>query len=324
MTPPPASAEIAAPAAPTTPPALILAADERLLVQCGVDDTPKNVLGALEGAARGTKRALPIPEVGPVPEMGILLKPRFVPDALELAPPSAGARALPLPNVLVVPLAPPLAQVSLLRASRSRHALAPEVARALTSRRFEIEPCLGSKPVPTAEIGYRVRVASSGVPIAAALLTSPLEDDVSRCVVETACRLALPAGEAIDDLEIEASLSPAAPVYKGAVKAKGTVDVPMGETTQQKAALQRISETLTPIARACAEKSPPAANFLLPLRLTVFKNRLGSQMPAMGGAVFDIAQCLVPKIDEAVGVLDPSLRREKFIRLTFSFQGHER
>lgn len=316
VAPPPASAEIAGPITPPVSPALVLAADERLLVRCGVDDTPKDVIG------RRAPEPTPLaPRDGSI---GLLFKPRFIPDPPAPFPQMAGPRATPSPNLSVVPLAPAIARVSLLRASRSRHTLPPELAQTITSRRFEIDQCLGQRPTPSAEIGFRLRVSTSGIPIAAALLTSPLEDDVSRCVVETGCRLALPAGEPIDDLEVLASLAPVAPVYKGAVKANGTVDLPMGETTQQRAAIKRISELLTPMAQACAEKAPPAADFLLPLRLMVFKNRLGAQMPAMGGAVFDIAQCLVPKIGEAVGPLPPSLRREKFIRLYFSFQGHER
>lgn len=300
------SASAAASSADAPAPSVDPAAGDPRIVRCGVDDRPKNVVGALDRApfpfADAAATTTPSPFLG----MGL-----GGPSKIMVAKPRP-------PSVRTVPLARPRTSTLFEGASRGGSPLEEPAKTAAVGRRFDISECIGEAGITKGNVVIQLRVASTGAPLEARPKTSDLDERMTHCVVELGCQLSLPATPTTGDLEIRASLSQIAPVFKGNVSVSPSTEGAYVEAMQP--ALTKLGQTIKPLAEECAKKQPPAQTVSFLQRLTVDDGGFLSLVPpTIGGATEALMVCLAPRLHDGVGPIAPALRKSAPLRTSFTF-----
>jgi len=189
---------------------------------------------------------------------------------------------------------------------------------AAVGKRFDVSDCIGEASVPEGSVAIQLRIASSGAPLDARPTSSSLDERMTRCVVELGCQLKLPPTSASGDLEIRAAISQVKPVFNGAVSVSASPEGAYSEALQP--ALNKVGQTIRPLAEACAKKTPPAASLSFSQRLVLDgAGFLSLAPPSIGGATGAIATCISAGLHDAVGPVPIALRKSVALRTSFSF-----
>jgi hypothetical protein len=302
----------------TTSPA---AADPRL-VRCGVDDSPRNVLGAAQGTgpSNGTLAAFDGFLSHPWPT-GAALGGRAVAPRLDGV---VSFKMMPAPQRRPAPsTAPPLAAPSLhaiLSAAfaplpeGSRAALAPE-REVFEGKRFDVSPCADAQGRLAGTVELRLRLASSGAPIDVFVGDSrgsspggaAISEAVTRCVAELGCHLSFPTSPPTEPphtttattslpIALLATLEETPPVFSGSVSVRVTGTGP-GRPLPE-AAEQKLEAALTPAIKECLQAGPPASTMRVPMTVRVDDRTHVSLVPrSYFGAAQAFVACLGPRLD---------------------------
>lgn len=316
MPPPETSATAASTERPASPSPVVEASpSDPRVVRCGVDDRPKNVVGA-----RGEEDdALPLPFE---PAKGVTPSPFLAQGVLPLGFARVVMAKPRPPSVRTVALALPRSAVLFEAASRGGTPLVDPEKTAVVGRRYDISGCIGETTVAKGNVAIELRIASSGAPLEARPKSSDLDERMTHCVVELGCQVAFPSGSSpsvpTGAVEIRAAVSQVQPVFKGSVSVSPSSEGAYVDTLQP--SLGKVGQALKPLAESCAKKTPPAQSVSFQQRLIIDDAGLLSLTPpTVGGATEALTKCIAAGLHEAVGPVPTALRKTGALRTSFAF-----